>query len=186
LIGFFVNLLAVRVSLAGDPSFRELMARVREVTLEAYAHQDLPFDKLVEELRPERSLSHNPLVQVLFVMQNTPRDTVSLPQLRLSLMKIDVPSKFDLAVFVRETDAGVSGSWLYNPDLFDGRTILRMIFLYRSVIDQVLANPEIKLGALLQGLAEAEREQQGIEQTQFHAASLQRLQNIRRRSTSRA
>jgi amino acid adenylation domain-containing protein len=186
LIGFFVNLLAVRTSLAGNPSFRELMARVREVMLGAYAHQDLPFDKLVEELRPERSLSHNPLVQVLFVMQNTPRDTVSLPQLGLTMMKVDVPSKFDVAAFVRETDAGVSGSWLYNPDLFDASTIRRMIFLYRRVIDQVLANPEIKLGALLQGLAEAEREQQGVEHTQFQAASLERLQSIRRRSTSRA
>jgi len=182
LIGFFVNLLAVRTSLTGDPSFRELMARVREVTLGAYAHQDLPFDKLVEELRPERSLSHNPIIQVLFVMQNTPRDTVSLPQLRLTPMKIDVPSKFDFAVFVRETDAGITGSWLYNPDLFEAATVRRMIFLYRSVIDQVLANPDIRLGALLQGLAEAEREQQGIEHTQFRTASLQRLQNIRRRT----
>jgi hypothetical protein len=185
LIGFFVNLIAVRTSLAGDPTFRQLLARVREVTLGAYAHQDVPFDKVVEELRPERTLTHSPLVQVLFVMQNTPRAVAQLPQLNVTPITISVPSKFDMAVFVRETGEGIAGTWLYNPDIFDPSTIRRLMRMYQSVLDQVLANPEIRLGALLGALTEVERKQLALEHSDFRTVSQQRLQKIRRKATSR-
>ena len=103
LIGFFINLLALHTDLSGNPRFRELLGRVREVALGAYTHQDMPFDRLVEELQPERSLSHNPLVQVLFVMQNIPRDRPKLTGLELTPFEMPVTrSKFDLAVFMAE------------------------------------------------------------------------------------
>jgi hypothetical protein len=184
LIGFFVNLLALRTHLTGDPTFRELLARVREVTLGAYAHQDVPFDKLVEELRPERSLTHNPIVQVLFVMQNTPRTMAQLPLLKVSTINVNVPSKFDMAAFARETAEGITGTWLYDPDIFDAGTIRRMMRMYQSVLEQVLANPEIRLSVLLRALAESERQQRALEQTEFQAVSQQKLQKLRRRATS--
>src|SRR5208283_287753 len=135
LIGFFVNLLALRTDLSGDPTFAELLGRVREVALGAYTHQDVPFDKLVEELQPERSLSHNPLVQVLFVQQNTPRTATPMPGLEMTQYPQEVSSKFDMVVFVSETDKGVAGMWLYNPDLFDATTIARMTSRYQSVLE---------------------------------------------------
>ncbi len=135
LVGFFVNLLVLRTDLDGDPTFEELLNRVREVALEAYAHQDVPFDKLVEELQPERNRSFHPLVQVLFVQQNTPPgSTSSMPGIEMSPYVLDVPSKFDMAVFVSESDEGVNGYWLYNPDLFEAATVARMAGLFQLVL----------------------------------------------------
>ena len=186
LIGFFVNLLILRTDLSGDPGFRELLGRVREVTLGAYAHQDVPFDKLVEELRPERSLSHNPLVQVLFVHQNTTRRIHDLPGVKLSAFKVDVPSKFDMAVFVTETHNGIGSTWLYNPDLFEATTIARMAGLYEILLRSVAADPEIKLSSLAGILAEAEKQQRGSEQKEFQEASLRKLQKIKRKVMTEA
>ena len=186
LIGFFVNLLILRTDLSGDPGFRELLRRVREVTLGAYAHQDVPFEKLVEELRPERSLSHNPLVQVLFVQQNTARRICDLPGVKLSAFKVDVPSKFDLAVFVTETDKDITGTWLYNPDLFEANTIARMASLYEVLLRSVAANPEMKLSSLAGILAEAEKQQRGAEQKEFQEASLRKLKKIKRKVMTEA
>ncbi len=185
LIGFFVNLLALRTDLSGDPAFTELLGRVREVALGAYAHQDVPFDKLVEELQPERSLSHNPLVQVLFVQQNTPRAAKPMPGLEMSPFPLEVPSKFDMVVFVFETDKGVSGIWLYNPDLFDSTTIARMAGLYQLVLERATTNPALRLSQLLELLAEEEKQHRASQHKEFQELSLQKLKSIKRKAVTR-
>ena len=181
LIGFFVNLLPIRADLSGDPSFGDFLLSVREVTLGAYAHQDVPFDKLVEELQPERNPSHNLLVQVLFVQQNVPRGSLTMTGVEVGAFPVEVASKFDMAVFFSETPAGAVGNWVYNPDLFDASTIKRMGTLYRTVLEKAVENPGFRLSELLGELVEAQRSERSAEHKGFEAASLQKLKSIRRR-----
>jgi amino acid adenylation domain-containing protein len=185
LIGFFVNLMALRTDLSGDPTFVELLRRVREMALGAYAHQDVPFDKLVQELQPERSLSHNPLVQVLFVQENTPRATTPMPGLKIGSYPLEVPSKFDMVVFVFEKDKGVSGVWLYNPDLFDGTTIARMAGLYQLLLEKATANPAMRLSQLLEVLAEEDQQLRASQHKEFQQLSLQKLKSAKRKAVTR-
>jgi amino acid adenylation domain-containing protein len=182
LIGFFVNLLALRTDLSGDPTFIELIARVREVTLGAYAHQDVPFDKLVEELQPERSLGHNPLVQVLFVQQNTPRSAKPMPGLTMNWFPMDVPSKFDMAVFVSETEKGIAGNWVYRSDLFDASTIARMAGMYQTVLERATANPAMRLSELVAILAEENQKHLALQHQEFRQAGSQKLKTARRKT----
>src|SRR5205085_779342 len=115
LIGFFLNTLVIRTDLSGAPSFQQLLARVRKTTLEAYAHQDLPFEKLVEEMQPKRQLNQTPLFQVLLIFQNFPKFTLSLPGLTLSSMQADRDSSdFDLTLWIGEGAEGLAGSFEYN------------------------------------------------------------------------
>ncbi|MCP4658422.1 MAG: non-ribosomal peptide synthetase, partial [bacterium] len=127
LVGFFVNTLVLRGDLAGNPAIRALLARFREVALGAYAHQDLPCEKLVEELDPERDLSQNPLIQVVFVLQNAPAAPQDLvPGLTASLESVDVgEAKFDLTVVLGEAEGELVGTAEYGTDLFDATTIRR-------------------------------------------------------------
>jgi non-ribosomal peptide synthetase component F len=149
MIGFFINLLPLHTDLSGDPGFRELVARVREVALGAYAHQDIPFDKLVQDLRPERSSSHNPIVQALFVMQNIPEQRRDLPGLeRVPFPTTITRSKFDVGVFMRETPGGMFQDWLYSTELFERSTILRMASHFENLLNQALSNPDTRLSAL--------------------------------------
>src|SRR5262249_4899431 len=128
IIGFFANTLVIRTKLARDANFKDVLAQVRETALDAYAHQDVPFENLVEELRPERNLSQNPLFQVLFSLQNAPRQAFELSGLKLRLVDSgQVAAKFDLSVFLSETDDGIRGRFDFNSDLFDLATIQRMI-----------------------------------------------------------
>src|SRR5690606_16878960 len=127
LIGFFVNTLVFRTDLSGNPSFRQLLSRVREVSLEAYAHQDVPFEKIVDELKLRRDLSHSPLFQVMFALQNIPLDLPEVPQLQLEW--VDVPqevAKFDLTCNMMEENDGIVVDLEYNTDLFSEETIARM------------------------------------------------------------
>src|SRR5439155_25259225 len=127
LIGFFVNTLVLRADLSGDPSFEELLRRVRAVTLDAYTHQDWPFEKLVEELQPVRDLSRTPLFQVMFVLQNAPAPALVLPELRLEALAVtSETAKFDLALSITEGGGELVGTWEYNTDLFDAEPIARM------------------------------------------------------------
>jgi amino acid adenylation domain-containing protein len=165
LIGFFANTLVMRAELSGEPSFRELLKRVREVALGAYAHQDLPFEKLVYELQPERDLSRSPLFQVMFVMQNIPRQAPQLGRQELSISSLKVDggiSKFDLTLFMREAGRQLSGTLNYNTDLFDESTIVRMLGHFQNLLQAVVANPDCRI-AHLPLLSEVEKRQLLVE-----------------------
>jgi thioesterase domain-containing protein/NRPS condensation-like uncharacterized protein len=158
LIGFFVNTLVLRTNLEGKPSFEELLQRVRQTTLDAYAHQDIQFDKLVEILQPERSLSHNPLFQVMFVLQNGTVKTQETSALSITPLAVDqVTAQFDLTLSMEETEAGLTGFWQYNRDLFEGETIQRLAANFQILLEQMVTFPE-KPVAALSLLAEEERD----------------------------
>ena len=143
LIGFFVNTLVLRTNLGGNPTFLELLSRVREVALCAYAHQDLPFEKLVEQLQPERSLSHHPLFQVVFGLQNTPSKTLELAGLTLAQLEFENHStKFDLEFQLWESSQGIKGQIVYSTDLFDDNTITRMLGHFQTLLEGIVANPQ--------------------------------------------
>jgi amino acid adenylation domain-containing protein/non-ribosomal peptide synthase protein (TIGR01720 family) len=149
LIGLFLNTLVLRADLAGNPSFRELLGRVRELTLGAYAHQDLPFEQMVEELRPRRDTRHNPLFQVLFMFQNIPEPRFELPGLELSLLEVDSgTAMFDLTLALIDTDAGLYGLIEYSTDLFDATTIRRLIGHLQTLLVQVVTDAEQPIMAL--------------------------------------
>jgi hypothetical protein len=139
LIGFFVNTLVLRTDLSGDPSFVELLGRVKEATIGAYAHQDLPFEKLVEELQPVRDLSHQPLFQTVFALQNFPRERLELPGLELSRVGGEqVTAKFDLALHMFETPSGLEGSIEYATDLFERSTIERVVEDFEALLSGIV------------------------------------------------
>ncbi|HEU4507241.1 MAG TPA: amino acid adenylation domain-containing protein [Pyrinomonadaceae bacterium] len=159
LIGCFVNTLVMATDLSGDPTFREVLQRVKEVALGAYAHQDVPFDRLVEELQPERSLSHSPLFQVMMALQNRRNAQWQLPG--VSLEPIELASetvKFDLLLTLTEAEQGLEGWLAYNTDLFEAETIARMVGHFEVLVESVLRNPDQPLSEL-QLLTAAEREQ---------------------------
>ncbi|MFP2895291.1 condensation domain-containing protein [Corallococcus sp. 4LFB] len=132
LIGFFANMLVLRTDLGGDPTFRELLQRVRQTTLGAYGHQDVPFEKLVEELKPERNLGHSPLFQVVFAFLNAPPVELSLPGLSMRPVVLDtVVAKFDLELAFMEQQGCLLGNFVYNRDLFDAATIKRLAGTWR-------------------------------------------------------
>jgi amino acid adenylation domain-containing protein len=149
LIGFFVNTLVLRTDVSCNPSFRELLGRVRQVALGAYSHQDLPYEKLLEELRPPRDLSRNPLFQVLCVLHNTPRQAPELVGLTLSPLEIDFhKARFDVTLDLSETPEGLSGWFEYSTDLFDAATIARMSGHLLTLLEGILADPEQRLATL--------------------------------------
>ena len=149
LIGFFVNTLVLRGDVRGNPSFRELLRRVRETALSAYAHQDLPFEKLVEELQPERDMSRSPLFQVMFALQNAPSGALELPGLTLSAIPIGTAAaKFDLSLDLQEVDGHIAGAFDYNVDLFEAATIARLSEHFQTLLQSMVANFESPVAAL--------------------------------------
>jgi amino acid adenylation domain-containing protein len=161
MIGFFINLLAVRTDLSGNPTFLELLRRVRERLLEAYAHQEVPFPKVVQEVQPERSATHNPIVQALFVMQNAPRTKRELAGLKVEPFEVPVTtSKFDMAVFMAEQVEGLIGYWVYSTELFERTTIQRMMRHYTTLLQSAITQPEARLSVLaMQSPEEIERQE---------------------------
>jgi amino acid adenylation domain-containing protein len=184
LIGFFVNTLVMRTDLSGQPNFREVLKRVREVTLGAFAHQDMPFEILVEQLQPERDLSHTPLFQVAFALQNIPTDerlkgvtdptatifdksseendqSVLLELSDVELKQIDInsgTSKFDITLSMAEGDDGLLGAIEYNLDLFEPETIRRLIGHFRTLIEGIVDNPNLAID-LIPILTQEEKDQ---------------------------
>ncbi|QMS92029.1 amino acid adenylation domain-containing protein [Nostoc edaphicum CCNP1411] len=147
LIGFFVNTLVLRTDLSGNPTFQNLLGRVRSVALEAYKHQDLTFDQLVEALNPERNVSHTPLFQVMFDFRNAP-PLPEMPDLVVSQLKVEnETAQFDLSLSV-EVGQGLMVSFEYNTDLFDATTIARMLEHFQNLLSGIVANPQTKLSDL--------------------------------------
>jgi amino acid adenylation domain-containing protein len=179
LIGFFVNSLVLRVDLSGNPSFQSLLQRVRQVTLAAYDHQDLPFEKLVEALHPERDLSRNPLFQVVFALQNAPVQPLALPELTLNPLPFEVSTtRFDLELHLWEPASGLSGLWeevspglsgfiAYSPELFDASRIARLVTHFQTLLESIVAHPETPI-ADLPLLSAAERHQLLVAWNQTH------------------
>ena len=159
LIGFFVNNLALRTDLSGNPTFRELLRRTREVALGAYTHQELPFEKLVEELAPPRSLSYSPIFQVMLAFQNTPSAALQLRGLSATRFDTErTTSRFDLTLSIEETERGLQGSCEYSTDLFDASTIGRFLGHFHRLLEGAVEHPDTPLSRLPM-LTDAERRQ---------------------------
>jgi non-ribosomal peptide synthetase component F len=150
LIGFFVNNLAMRTDLSGDPSFRALLGRVREGALQAYAHQDVPFEKLVAELQPARDLARHPLFQATLTLQNTPEAAMVLPGLAMAMLPAAQPpaATVDLSLYVEEKEGGLSGSLVYAADLFDADTIRRFCAHLVRFLGEVADDADRPVGAV--------------------------------------
>lgn len=192
LIGFFTNLLPLRGQLNNDLTFDGLLAQVREVSLEAYAHQDLPFAKLVEEIRPERAMGRNPLVQVLLVMQN-PAAAAELKDLEVS--RYDLPletSRFDLVLFLAEREEGLTGFWLYNADLFEATTIAGLSRNYEQLLAQIIEKPNARIDSFEiltkdtttqpRAMPQAKPQARPMEKKDLQKTKTDRLKSIRRKS----
>jgi acyl-CoA synthetase (AMP-forming)/AMP-acid ligase II/acyl carrier protein len=178
LIGFFINTLVLRTNLSGNPTFRELLGRVKKVAVEGYDHQDVPFEKLVEELQPKRNLSYNPLFQVMFIFQNTEIPSIELPQLTWQPQEVDSgTSKFDLKLSLWESVAGFKGSFEYQTDLFNAATITRMANHFELLLQTIVNQPNISLQDLPVIVAE-------FEQKQLETISLQKLKLSKRTAIS--
>ena len=183
LIGFFVNTLALRTDLSGDPTFCELLKQIRDTTLEAFSHQELPFEKVVAAVRPERSLSYNPIFQVAFALQpGGSESSLKIPGLEIHPIKLgSVTAKFDLFLSVKEVSDGLSVTVEYSTDLFDSTTVQRLMSHYRNLLESLIANPNRRVSEM-QLLGEAELRQLLVEwndtTTEFPNQCLQELFEI--------
>ena len=182
LIGFFVNQLVLRTDLSGAPRWRELLGRVREVALGAYGHQDVPFDKLVEVLKPVRNLSYAPLFQVKLVLRNRESEERRLGNLEWEMVEVETgTAQFDLVVNMMSTAAGLVGMVEYNTGLFDAGWVQRMLGHYQLLLGAVVAQPEIRLSRLQELLATADKQQQIVEETKLVEMNLNKLRTAKRR-----
>ena len=182
LIGFFINSLVLRTDLSGNPRFTELLRRVRESCLGAYAHQEVPFERLVEELRPERSLSHSPIFQVSFGLNNAPRDELKLPGLQLKSLGVDDDTvRWDLAIWVVQDAEGLRGRWTYRTELFKPETIRRITVHWETLLRSIIASPEARIQSL-EMLTEEERKQRERDEMMTGIVSAEKLLTARRKT----
>jgi non-ribosomal peptide synthetase component F len=149
LIGYFINTLPLRTDLSGDPSFRELLARVREVALDAYAHQELPFEKLVDELQPERRINKTPLFRTTFELRNTSKPSAQIPGLTITPVGIQSELvQFDLSLSMAETEHGLIGALEYDADLFDAPEMKQMVVHLKNLLESIVGDPDQRLSNL--------------------------------------
>jgi acyl-CoA synthetase (AMP-forming)/AMP-acid ligase II/acyl carrier protein len=185
LIGFFINTPVLRTQLSGNPTFRELLRRVRETALGAYEHQDLPFEKLVEELRPARSLGHHPVFQVMLVLQNAPGAELQLPGLAVRTVQLPVENVvFDLSLQAWQTDEGLRCVLKYNTDLFEAGTARRFLADFEVLLRTILANPEARLSTLVDRLASAGAQAALDERRDHKRRSLETLRIAQRKAVT--
>ncbi|RKH28704.1 amino acid adenylation domain-containing protein [Corallococcus sp. CA041A] len=149
LIGLFVNMLALRSDLSGKPTFKELLNRVHESTLDAYAHQDIPFERLVDALKPERHLSHSPIFQVMFVLQNAPMPALEAPGLVMEAKPVDTgTTKYDLSLLLVDLPQGLRVIAEYSTDLFERSTAERLLGHYLTLLEGIVAQPDVPISRL--------------------------------------
>ncbi len=178
LIGLFINLLTLRIDLSGDPSFLELLGRVREVTLDAYTHQNVPFEKLVEHLRPERLPGENPLFQVLFTLDNTPDSELQLPDLTFGNKDLTIETaQHDLVLHVVYKAGRLLGVIQYKTDLFEHDAI-QMLRNFELILRQVVERPEVSIHELREALSQNDKRHWAEEGRQLETISLRRLKTI--------
>lgn len=179
LIGFFVNMLVLRTDLSGNPGFIKLLNRVRQVTLGAYEHQDIPFEKLVEELQPARNPAYSPLFQVVFNFYQDPAEGLDLPGVTFSQLDSyhDV-SKFDLSLFISERKNGVGGFWSYSTALFEANRIERLHQHFVSLLQNVVAAPDTRLDAL-EMMTEAEKLQLQATRKELKASGFKKFKSVK-------
>ncbi|MGL4623010.1 MAG: amino acid adenylation domain-containing protein [Chroococcidiopsis sp.] len=186
IMGFFVNLLVLRGDLSGNPTFRELLERVREVTLAAYDRSDLPFAKLVEALRPDRTTSITPLFQVLFVLQSVPLPAFELSGLTVEVMELNTGlARFDLALFMEETERGIVGTWKYCTDLFNPDAIARISAHLQTLLCSITQNPDTQIDAL-EMLSESEKQAQITAKDRRDRSKFNKFKNIKPKSVNLA
>jgi non-ribosomal peptide synthetase component F len=179
LIGFFVNQLVLHANLSGNPSFRQLLSHMRDVTLDAYAHQDLPFDKLVELLRPSRDLSRTPLFQLKVVYQNAPLQSLELPGLTLTPLEFGGgTAKYDLTLFLEDTEQGLSLTFQYNSDLFEAATMDRLSDHFEVLVGLIAEQSEATLGELKAALDEADRKSRSKKKSKMEIFNLERFRTL--------
>jgi amino acid adenylation domain-containing protein len=181
-IGFFVNQLALRTKFAGDPSFLELIKIVRNVTLEAYDHQGLPFVKLVQELNPTRSSQYSPIFQVCFLFENAPAPPLELSDLTISnFQTVTRAAKFDLILGLLETEASMAAAIEYNIDLFDVPQIDHMLNQFKMLLRDIISRPDIKLSELYETLARVDKEKETAIEKELEEIGLKKLKRARPR-----
>ena len=185
LIGFFINQLVLRTDLSGNPTFRELMVRVRDVALGAYANQDVPFEKVVDALKPERSLARQPLFQFKIDLQNAPVSSLHLPGFTLGPLDIVITvTHTDVTLSMLDSGDVITGFIQYSTDLFDHSTIKRMLDHYHMILNRVVTEPEVQLSTLKEMIAEADVQHRTTKEEEYKDFRQRKLKNIKRRVLS--
>jgi hypothetical protein len=185
LVGLFVNQLVLRLDLSGDPTFREILWRVRRVTLEAYANQDAPFDKLVEILNPTRDMSRTPLFQVKFVLQNASFEARTVQALSVSLFGFhNQTAKFDLLLNLSESGTGLAGNLEYSTDLYERSTMVCLLDRFATVLKTVAERPEARLGEIEEVLAERDREARERRTEERRETRSRAVERVRRKAVA--